>query len=198
MRETDERRWSALMVSAQSGNQEDYRTLLQELGEVVHQFLCSRFGQHHFIEDCVQESLLAIHRARHTYDPKRPFRPWMFAIVRHKTIDILRKQRTRDEAADRYTRDKRTLAQTGSPPENGEGAFDNGLLQQLPRQHREILVMTKVIGYSIAETADRLSISQSAVKVRVHRAVGKLRHLLQEDTVRLEQRYPQEADSAPA
>ena len=51
MRESDESRWSALMVSAQAGNQGDYRILLQELGDVVHRFLCSRFGRHHFIED---------------------------------------------------------------------------------------------------------------------------------------------------
>ena len=181
MRDSDESRWSALMVSAQAGNQDDYRVLLKELGDVVHRFLCSRFGHHHFIEDCVQEALVAMHHARHTYDPRRPFRPWLFAIVRHKTIDILRKQRTREKAADQFTREQEVLSQSPGTPHPGEGMHGEGLLAQLPEQHREILVLTKVIGYSIAEAAGKLGISQSATKVRVHRAVHKLRRLLEED-----------------
>lgn len=190
MRESDESRWSALMVSAQAGNQENYRVLLKELGDVVHRFLCSRFGNHHFIEDCVQEALVAIHNARHTYDPQRPFRPWLFAIVRHKTIDILRKQRTRDKVADQYTRDQEVLSQSPATPYPGEGMPEDSLLQQLPEQHREILVLTKVIGYSIAETAGKLGISQSATKVRVHRAVHKLRQLLEEDAASGREAFP--------
>lgn len=181
MQESDESRWSALMVSAQSGNQDDYRALLEELGDVVHRFLRSRFGHHHFIEDCVQEALVAVHHARHTYDPRRPFRPWLFAIVRHKTIDFLRKQRTREKVTDQYTRDQRVLSQRAGRPGAEAGIDAGGLLDRLPDQHREILMLTKVIGYSIAETAGRLGISQSAAKVRVHRAVNKLRQLLDED-----------------
>ena len=181
MRESDESRWSALMVSAQAGNQDDYRALLQELGDVVHRFLCSRFGRHHFIEDCVQEALMAVHNARHTYDPRRPFRPWLFTIVRHKTIDILRKQRTRQNASDQYTREQQVLSQTAETHDAGNAMAADGLLEQLPEQHREILVLTKIIGYSIAETAGKLGISQSAAKVRVHRAIHKLRQLMEDE-----------------
>ncbi len=190
MRESDESRWSALMVSAQGGNQDDYRALLMELGDVVHRFLCSRFGHHHFIEDCVQEALVAIHNARHTYDPRRPFRPWLFAIVRHKTIDILRKQRTRDRAAEDYKRDQDVLSEPFASPESDHGMPEDGLLGQLPEQHREVLVLTKVIGYSIAETAGKLGISQGAVKVRVHRAVHKLRHMMEEEAAGNREVFP--------
>ena len=62
---------------------------------------------------------MAIHLARHTYDPSRPFRPWMFAIVRHKTIDILRKQRSRAQAADQYTREQAVLSQAAATPGPG-------------------------------------------------------------------------------
>ena len=132
MREADESRWSALMVSAQAGNSDDYRVLLEELGDVVHAFLASRFGHHDFIEDCVQEALMAIHLARHTYDPSRPFRPWMFAIVRHKTIDILRKQRSRAQAADQYTREQAVLSQAAATP--GARTAGDGLLERLPER----------------------------------------------------------------
>lgn len=181
MREVDESRWSALMVSAQGGNQGDYRVLLRELGDVVHAFLASRFGHHDFIEDCVQEALMAVHLARHTYDPSRPFRPWLFAIVRHKTIDVLRKQRSRAQAADQYKREQAVLSQAAATPGASDGAAGDGLLERLPEKQREILVLTKVIGYSMAEAAGRLGITQSAAKVRAHRAIHKLRQLLREE-----------------
>ena len=180
MRESDESRWSALMVSAQAGNQGDYRILLQELGDVVHRFLCSRFGRHHFIEDCVQEALVAVHNARHTYDPQRPFRPWLFAIVRHKTIDTLRRQRHQQRIARQSERT--TVEAGGSHSDAPEAALVGGrLLEALPTQHREVITLTRIVGLSTAETAARLSISESAVKVRVHRAIAKLKGLLERD-----------------
>jgi RNA polymerase sigma-70 factor (ECF subfamily) len=178
MREADEQRWSTLMASAQSGNEADYRELLGELADVVQRFLRSRFGDHHFIEDCVQESLIAIHQARHTYDPKRPFRPWMFAIVRNKAIDFLRRQKRRENMADQYRREQKILSEPDRPVFSASEFADGQWVRELPDQQREILILTKIIGFSIAETAERLGISQSAVKVRVHRAMAKLRHLV--------------------
>jgi RNA polymerase sigma-70 factor (ECF subfamily) len=181
MRESDEQRWSALMVSAQSGNESDYRQLLGELGDVVQRFLRSRFGNLNFIEDCVQESLIAIHQARHSYNPKRPFRPWLFAIVRNKAIDTLRKQQRRDNVAKQYEREQVILSQSGPKMSSAEDFAEGPLFRSLPAAHREILVMTKIIGYSIAETAEKLEITQSAAKVRVHRAMGKMRKLMARD-----------------
>ena len=108
-RESDEQCWSRLMVHAQAGNESDYQQLLTELTDVIYNFLRSRFGNHHFIEDCVQETLIAIHQARHTYDRHRPFRPWLFAIVRHKAIDTLRKQRTRQRITGQYMGEQEIL-----------------------------------------------------------------------------------------
>jgi RNA polymerase sigma-70 factor (ECF subfamily) len=176
VQESDEQRWSALMASAQSGNESDYRVLLGELADVVQRFLRSRFGDHHFIEDCVQESLIAIHQARHTYNPKRPFRPWMFAIVRNKAIDSLRSRQRREKMAKQYQREQKVLSEPGRPLVSAEDFADGQWVQSLSEQHREVLILTKIIGFSIAETAKRLEISQAAVKVRVHRAMAKLRH----------------------
>lgn len=182
MRESDEQRWSALMVSAQSGDESDYRQLLGELTDVIQRFLRRRFGNRPIVEDCVQEALIAIHQARHTYNPNRPFRPWMFAIVRNRAIDTLRKQQRRDNVAEKYQREQEVLAQQP----NGQLAYpheiaEGPLFRSLSDQHREVLVLTKIIGFSIAETAQKLDISKSAVKVRVHRAVGKLRKLMESD-----------------
>jgi RNA polymerase sigma-70 factor (ECF subfamily) len=115
--ESDEQCWSKLMVSAQAGNESDYRQLLTELTDVVYNFLRSRCGNHHFIEDCVQETLIAIHQARHTYDRHRPFRPWLFAIVRHKAIDTLRKQNTRQRITKQLKGEQEILSRTSQQSE---------------------------------------------------------------------------------
>ena len=179
--ESDEQCWSRLMVNAQAGNESDYRQLLTELTDVIHNFLRSRFGNHHFIEDCVQETLIAIHQARHTYDRHRPFRPWLFAIVRHKVIDTLRKQTTRQKITSQYRGEQEILSRTSQQSEAESEIIKGRLLESLSVQYREVLVLTKFIGFSIAETAEKLGISESLVKVRVHRAIRKLKHLIEAD-----------------
>lgn len=181
MPESDEHRWSLLMASAQAGSASDYRQLLEELAQVIQNFLRSRFGDYNFIEDCVQEVLIAIHQARHTYDPRRPFRAWLFAIVRNKAIDFFRQQRTRSKAYDRYHREQEIFSLPVNPDVAHSEISAGRLLEALSAQHREVLVLTKIIGFSIAETAEKLGISESAVKVRVHRAVRKLQQSLDRD-----------------
>ncbi len=176
---SDEQRWASLMVSAQQGNESDYRLLLSELGEVINHYLRSRFGRHHFIEDCVQDSLIAIHQARHTYDSRRKFRPWMFAIVRHKTIDSLRQQRSQQRVIEEHGSE--LLSGQASNAELDDNISSGLLLDALSGQHREALTLTKLVGLSTAEAAARLNISESALKVRVHRAIGKLKRLLEAD-----------------
>ena len=179
--ESDEQRWSKLMVNAQQGNESDYRQLLTELTNVICNFLRGRFGNNHFIEDCVQETLIAIHQARHTYDQHRPFRPWLFAIVRHKAIDTLRKQRSRQKITSQYKGEQEILSQTTQQSEAENEIIKGRLLESLSVQHRDVLILTKLIGFSVAETAERLGISESLVKVRVHRAIRKLRQLMESD-----------------
>jgi RNA polymerase sigma-70 factor (ECF subfamily) len=178
---SDEQCWSKLMVSAQAGNESDYRQLLTELTDVVYNFLRSRFGNHHFIEDCVQETLIAIHQARHTYDRHRLFRPWLFAIVRHKAIDTLRKQNTRQRITNQFKVEQEILSRTSQQSEAENEIFKGRLLESLSVQYREVLILTKIIGFSITETAEKLGISESLVKVRVHRAIRKLKHMMEAD-----------------
>jgi RNA polymerase sigma-70 factor (ECF subfamily) len=180
---SDERRWAALMVSAQTGHEADYRLLLTEVSKVIHQYLCSRFGHHDYIEDCVQETLVAIHQARHTYDSGRLFRPWMFAIVRNKAIDNLRRQRSHHHALERH-REALLLNTEGTDTGHLENGVVRGrLIDALSPQHREAITLTKINGLSTAEAAAHLSISEGALKVRVHRAIGRLKRLVQADTL---------------
>ena len=171
------------MVGAQAGNEADYRQLLQELAGVIQSFLRSRFGNYDFIEDCVQESLIAVHQARHTYDAKRPFRPWMFAIVRNKAIDLFRQHRTREQAFDHFQREQAVLGQPDDRDLARREIMEGRLLELLSEQHKEVLVLTKIIGFSVAETAEKLGVSEGAVKVRVYRAIRKLQQLLEKDAL---------------
>ena len=173
-RSEDEARWSAWMAAAQRGDEASYARLLGELGDVVAAFLRAQFGDLELIEDCVQESLLAIHQARHTYDPARRFRPWLFAIVRHKAIDMLRARRAYSGMLDAAAREPDSPAPRGEDEIAGGRAFG-----ALAPQQRQALTLTKVIGLSVAEAAGRLGISESAMKVRVHRGIGAMRKLLE-------------------
>ena len=174
----DDRRWSLLMTSAQSGNEEDYRQLLVELSELVSSYLRSRLGGYDFVEDCVQEVLIAVHEARHTYDSRRPFRPWLFAIVRYKSTDAIRRSSVRG----------RYFSPEDSAPElavNGpdEELASGRLIESLPASLRDPLTLTKIVGLSTKEAACRLKISESALKVRVHRAVKRLRKMMEVDAI---------------
>jgi RNA polymerase sigma-70 factor, ECF subfamily len=170
----DDARWTALMVSAQAGDESQYRLLLSELSVVIHRYLKSRIGQLHIVEDCVQESLIAIHRARHTFDPARRFRPWMFAIVRNKTIDMLRRHRSgQGTSVDEFDTSTQATCAIDENVAAGE------LMGRLSPQYRQAITLTKIIGLSTAEAAGQLSISESAMKVRVHRAIHQLKRLLE-------------------
>jgi RNA polymerase sigma-70 factor (ECF subfamily) len=177
MDEDDDRRWSALMLLAQRGDGEAYAQLLTETSEAIAGYLVHRFGRPHFTEDCVQESLLALHRARHSFRPELSFRAWLFAIVRHKAIDFLRRDRAESRYLDRDIADHEVAA-VEVPPDSVVDGNGAALLMKLKPVHREALTLTKVCGLTHAEAAARIGISESAMKVRVHRAVRAAASLL--------------------
>ena len=175
--QADDARWSAWMHLAQRGDREAYASLLGELSPVITAFLRSRFGPMPFVEDCAQECLLSIHRARGSYDSRRPFRPWLFAIVRRRAIDELRARKRRGDDAARVP-ELPEPSESRDPSRPIDGAR---LLETLPEAHREALVMTKYLGLSIAEAAREAGVSDMAMKSRVHRAVRQIRLALDGD-----------------
>ena len=172
-READEARWSQWMTEAQAGNAGSYEQLLAELVPVVRGYLYTRFGAYDALDDCVQECLLAVHQARHTYDGRRPFRPWLFAIVRNRTIDVLRKTRKQVELSE----------QVASVEDWSHDIDSHRLLAKLSRSLRETVMLTKLIGLSTAECAARQGISESLVKVRVHRGIRQLKSLWEAESL---------------
>ena len=177
----DEGRWARLMVSAQAGNEVDYRMLLSELAPAVAAYLRARFGHHDFVEDCVQEVLLAVHEARHTYQANRLFRPWLFSIVRHKAIDALRQQRRRQTLLEREWREQVATASVPGSTSHENTISSGRMIASLDEPYRDAITLTKIVGLSSAEAAAELHISEGALKVRVHRAIGRLKKLLEAD-----------------
>lgn len=165
-------RW---MEQVQSGDGEAYRLLLDDVSAELRAFLRRRVREAQDVEDLLQEVLLTMHRARHTYDPARPFEPWLYAIARNTTIDLFRRDRSRtrwESLADGEAPVDMAVEAAGSEP-----SVDR-VLEGLPDSQREALEMVKLEGMTIEEAAARAGVSQGAMRVRIHRGYRALRELL--------------------
>ncbi len=169
------------MSAAQRGDQVAYSRLLREVTPFVRALLRRRCSQPQDVEEMVQEALLTLHRVRQTYDPSRPFSPWLGAIVARRGIDGLRRRtrRARREvsaesegyetfADPRANIDIETVCASGEVEE---------LLQRLPPKQREALEVVKLRELSLAEAAVVSGQSVAALKVNTHRALKALRAL---------------------
>jgi len=168
---------AGLMRLAQAGDQAAYASLLVMLTSATRQFARARLGAVPWIDDVVQETLLAVHRARQTYDPGRPFAPWFYAVASSRLIDVIRRER-------RVT--SHELAGDTLPERIGEEASADEIdveaihaaVAALPERQREVIAALKFRDQSVREVAGRLSMSESAVKVTAHRGYQSLKRLL--------------------
>jgi RNA polymerase sigma-70 factor (ECF subfamily) len=179
----DEHDWSEWMLLAQSGDAHAYERLLISLSRAITGYIFHRFGNVEFADDCVQESLIALHEARHTYLPGRPIRPWVFAIVRNRAIDMLRRQQRRQRLFPIDLDDAAAVLPVAAPEESADDRREMAgqVLASLPPQQKQALVFTKLMGLSITEAASRAGISAGAMKVRVHRATRAAIRVLEAD-----------------
>ncbi len=173
---TNEPELRALMTAVLAGDAAAHRTLLNRLSGHLRAYYkgrLARIGRSATeAEDLMQEALMAIHTRRHTYDPAEPLTPWVHAIARYKLIDHLR--RTRASLADVPIDDvEEVMAQDDHI--GVESVYDfQRLLSQLPDKMRRAIQCVKLDGLSVAEAATRCGISESAVKVSVHRGLKAL------------------------
>ena len=151
-----------------------YERFLKELGAHLRAFLRRRLSQYlGEVEDLVQETLLAIHNQRHTYRPDMPVTAWAHAIARYKLIDWLRSHRVKEALNDPLDDAGELFA--SSDEEAAEARRDLGrLLQTLPDRQRLPIVHVKLEGLSVVEAARLTGMSESAVKVGVHRGLKAL------------------------
>lgn len=173
-----EARVRSQFVAGLHGDAQAYHAALGELAQVLRGFLRGRLSRlPDDVEDLVQETLLAIHNQRHTYDAAQPLTAWVHAIARYKMIDFLRRRSGREALHDPLDNDLPVFFQ---PEHEAADARRDlaALLDNLPDRHRLPIVHVKIEGLSVAETAQRIGMSESAVKVGIHRGLKALAALI--------------------
>jgi RNA polymerase sigma-70 factor (ECF subfamily) len=176
-----ERRWERLMAAAQDGDRAAYERLLREIAPFLRTLVSRQQRTPDRVEEVVQEVLLTVHRVRHTYDPARPFRPWLAAIARRRSIDALRR-RLRTHAHEVF--DETAYETFADPAANRPmevSAATEGLgeaIAGLSPPQREAVELLKLRELSLAEASSVSGRSIAALKVNVHRAIKSLRKRL--------------------
>jgi len=174
-----ERQSADLMRLAQQGDQLAYASLLALLTSATRQYARARLGAVPWTDDVVQETLLAVHRARHTYDARRPFAPWFYAIASNRLIDGVRRERrvaSREIGGDRLP--DHPVGAASSERDTVDVEAIHAAVAALPARQREVIEALKLKDQSVREVADRLKMSESAVKVTAHRGYRVLKRLL--------------------
>lgn len=163
-----------LFLRGQGGDGAAYHAFLQRLSGHLRAFLARRlFGWPDEVEDLVQECLLAMHNQRHTYQSDQPLTAWVHAIARYKLIDLLRAKSVREALHDPLDDELEVFA--ASATEASDARRDlAGLLATLPQRQRLPIEHVKLQGLSVAETAQLTGMSESAVKVGIHRGLKAL------------------------
>jgi RNA polymerase sigma-70 factor (ECF subfamily) len=179
-----EAEWSGWMRAAQGGDAVRYEQLLRAVSPYI-RALVRRYCRNPVLaEDVLQDVLLTVHRVRHTWDPRRPFMPWLAAITARRGIDRLRRESriARHELADEVA------IETFAPPEanNESGALRAAeevgpLLEALPEHQRLALEAVKIRGLSMQQASLELGQSVAALKVNVHRGIKALRRQVESD-----------------
>lgn len=169
-----ENRLKGLFVQAQAGDAGAYRQFLAALAALLRAFFRKRLTQFpDEVEDLVQEALLAVHCSRHTYNPELPLTAWVHTIARYKLVDLLRARARREALQVPLDDDLEVFAR--SDEQAAEARRDlEVLLKSVPERHRRALVMVKLEGASVAETARLTGLSEASVKVGVHRSLKAL------------------------
>jgi RNA polymerase sigma-70 factor (ECF subfamily) len=165
-----EAQYRAWMLAGLAGDASAYRRLLTALGQHLRAYFARRVGPS-AAEDLVQETLIAIHAKRATYEPSQPLTAWVYGIARYKLIDEYRRTKRRasvplEEAGE--------LAAIDEVESAGARRDVEKLLAKLPEARRALVQATKLDGASIAEAAKASGLSETNVKVTVHRAIKSL------------------------
>jgi RNA polymerase sigma-70 factor (ECF subfamily) len=169
--------WGDLMRLALAGDHAAYRTLLEALGTTFRGLIRSRLAKggrgNADVEDIVQEVLLAVHLKRHTWDPDLPFGPWVHAVARHKLIDALRRQGVRPTVSI----DDVVEALPAPADMHADLSDAERLISQLNQRDQVIVRGIAIDGRSASEVGGEVGLTEGAVRVALHRALGKLARL---------------------
>ncbi len=176
-------RWGRWMACAQTGDRAAYHQLLKDIVPYL-RGLSRRFvGDHSDAEDAVQEILIVVHDIRHTYEPHRPFKPWLKTIATRRCIDLLRKRTRRLQHELAQESDAMQHAATDATPDQALDRRQQGMalgaaVSQLPARQREAIRLLRLSELSLCEAAAMSDQSIGSLKVACHRALKTLKRAL--------------------
>jgi RNA polymerase sigma-70 factor (ECF subfamily) len=161
-----------LMLRGLAGDATAHAQLLSALGGHLRAYFARRLGADAAeAEDLVQETLLAIHVKRNTYDPRQPLTPWVYAIGRYKLLDHFRRRGLRRSVP---LEDAGVLLAIETAEEGVVRRDLEVLMSDLPARQRALIQDVKLTGYSIDEAAKRQGVTPGAAKVAIHRSLQRL------------------------
>ncbi len=168
--------WAAWMKAAQAGDARAYRLLLEELQPWLARFFARRLAWS-VADDLAQETLLAVHAKRHTYDPELSFVSWIAAIAHYKWVDWVRRQVVRGEVE----LPEHIPVAAGDNAVHARLSIDR-LMAVLPPKQAEAIRLVKLEGRSIEEASVACGQSVSLVKVNIHRGLQRMAKVLEHTT----------------
>lgn len=166
---------SSLMYKAQQGNKQAYSNLFLKVTPMLRSFISQKISSQDDMEDIVQEILISLHKAGHTYDANRPFEVWMYTIARYRLNDYLRSYYKNESLKEKILVEHEHFSNNSDVTSGTEmDESINELISALPEKQRTIVTMMKVEGYTAKETAEMVNMSETAVKVAAHRVYKKI------------------------
>lgn len=178
--ETPSARWQRLLAAAQSGDRQAYAAFLKEAA-VFARVIARRYHRDAgAVEDIIQETLLSLHRVRHTYEPGRPVEPWVAAIAKARAIDALRARQRRAAVETEAPAQLTDIpdAAAGADARHETQAEVAAALASLPASQRAAVRMLKIEELSLAQASERSGQSVPALKSLLHRAMLTLKSTL--------------------
>jgi len=174
------------MATAQNGDQPSYARLLRELAPLLRRLARQGWprGSAADIEDVLQETLLSLHLSRHTYDPNRPFMPWLLTLLRRRVADGVRRRAQtsrREIAIDGFDVTSLPFATNNEQDAAVDADRLNEAIAHLPPGQRQAIELLKQKEMTLQQASGATGISVAALKVATHRAIKALRALLTEN-----------------
>jgi RNA polymerase sigma factor (sigma-70 family) len=167
------------MAAALEGNGGAYNRLLNEIRPWLYRYYARRLPLT-MADDATQDTLMAVHQKRHTYEPGRPFRPWLGAIARYKWIDRLRAMGRQPTVS--LDEELFEPSVEGHESTVTSAIVLEELLSKLKPAQISVIRLVKIKGFSIEEAAAMTGQSESLVKVNIHRGLSKLASIVQSGT----------------
>jgi RNA polymerase sigma-70 factor (ECF subfamily) len=175
----DEVHLRALFMKGLAGEDAAHRAFLTEVAALLRGYFRGRLrGRPDDAEDLVQETLVALHTRRDSYDPNYPLTAWMYAIARYRLIDFLRRAKHRDHASlDGFDVGDDDPDYSASDAKRDVAT----LLAKLPEKQRTAIRLVKLEEKSVREAADETGFSESDIKISIHRGLKTLMRLMGEE-----------------